>query len=60
MHALVWFMGLTGEWIISHPNGLFYILILLVCIIFPPIAIITVISFLCWAWSRDYNGGWSY
>jgi len=60
MHAILRFMGLLGEWIVSYPNGVFYILILLGCILIPPLAIIIVISFLSWAWSGGCDGGWNY
>ena len=56
MNALLRFMGLMGGWIVSYPNRIFYILLVLWCFFFPYFGLLMVISLLCWAWSGGYDG----
>jgi hypothetical protein len=56
MNALLRFMGLMGGWIVSYPNRILYILLVLWCFFFPYFGLLMVISLLCWAWSGGYDG----
>ena len=56
MNALLHFLGLMGGWIVSYPNRIFYILLVLWCFFFPYFGLLMVVSLLCWAWSGGYDG----
>jgi len=55
MQALLRFLGVMGSWIINHPNGILYILIVVGCFFFRYFALLTIISLLAWSWFYGAN-----
>lgn len=53
MHVVVRFLGLMGRWIVSYPNGIFYVLLIIGAILVPYFATFLLITMLCWAYGGN-------
>ncbi|MFA5102740.1 MAG: hypothetical protein WC525_06260 [Candidatus Thermoplasmatota archaeon] len=53
MHVVVRFLGLMGRWIVSYPNGIFYVLLIIGAILVPYFATFLLVTMLCWAYGGN-------
>ncbi|RLF55761.1 MAG: hypothetical protein DRN37_08830 [Thermoplasmata archaeon] len=52
--AIIGFFSMTGSWIVSNPNPVFYLMLAVGSILIPLFAAFLVVCLLCWAYGgRD-------